>query len=144
MKFFKKILYALFIYFILLSFSNFAFSSDFDKDWEHFFASKEASDKAVQISNQGELFSYTSQDKVDQIIKLKEKALSEAKVVSDIFLEKTHREMLNYYRNYYQKSLELFIYGMKNNDINAIQEYHILHSRFISWFNANRSELRSP
>ena len=98
---------------------------------------------AVKISNEGGSY-LISKEKVEEIIRLKEIALSEARMVSDRFLKKTHRNMLDYYRNYYQKSLELYIYSMKNNDLDAMRNYHILHSKFIDWFSANKKRFRSP
>ena len=81
-----KISCFLLISLIFLSYSNSVSSSGFDKDWGHFIASKEASDKATEISNYGEPISYVSKETVEEIIRLKKIALSEAQMVSDRFL----------------------------------------------------------
>jgi hypothetical protein len=111
---------------------------------QHFFASGEASKKAVRISNSGKAYSIVPAPEMVEIIKLTKVALSEAKLVRNDVLKKAHPDLPEKYRQLYQKSLELQLSGFTSGEILKEIQAGKLHDSWVDWINSNNKKIKIP
>lgn len=117
--------------------------TDYDKNnIKHFFASREANQQYVQLTNSGNSIK-TSASPEQFLIRLK-KALHEAKQLDNAVLAKAHPELPEKYRSLYQASLMHMIRAFENRDNRTSIKGTELHDQWVDWYNSNLKKIRIP
>jgi hypothetical protein len=118
-------------------------SDDEKKNVNHFYVSDNADREATSLVN-STLNGRVSPATIEHILRLKKTALSHARQLKDTVLDKAHPEMREPYRQLYQRSLELQITSIEQNDAKPGITGSILHDQWIDWFNDHNRKIKIP
>lgn len=99
--------------------------------------------QAIQISNSGEPFATTSKKNIQEMLRLRKKALKTANTIPDHVLSKIHKGLPVEFSKY-KRALFLLITNLEEGDINAEIEGGALHDEWVDWFNANKHDFKIP
>jgi hypothetical protein len=112
-------------------------STAIQKSFSHFHNSIEYANRSTEVSNQLGSFQKVEDEKVQQMVDLKRKALNEAKLVKIEILSNKIPGFKEHFENKYIKGLEYFIEGHTENDNSKIFESHKLLRSWGNWYNRN-------
>lgn len=99
--------------------------------------------QAIQITNSGQPFAKVREEEVQEILRLKKKALNTAKKLPSHVLLKIHRDLPVEYIKY-KEALSLQITSLQKGDNEAAMLGSKLHANWVDWFNANKNEFKVP
>ena len=108
-----------------------------------FLEAQKADLQAIQISNSGQAFGEIRKEDIQEMLRLRKKALNIAKTIPDQVLLKIHKDLPVEYSKY-KRALSLKITNLEKGDIKAEIEGSALHDNWVDWFNANKSQFRIP
>lgn len=112
---------------------------------DHFFKSLEADAYAIRILSSLEAGVGSITDKDFKLIRMyRTTALEEARLVSDIVLDKAHSSLKKHWRDEYQRGLALFLQSYGTSDYSSQLESQILLDSFTDWFNSNNHKIKIP
>ena len=115
---------------------------------QHLSASQEMDMQSTRILNAGGP-GPASPEETEKIIELNRTALSHAQQVRDDVLAKAHPQLPRYFREEYQRSLELSL-EVEDWPTSAVEDTAksiqagILHDRWVDWWNLNKDYIRIP
>lgn len=142
-----RILYGLL--FVILSFliiscsSNSAFTDEEKAKARLFNQAQNADFESIKISNSRPPYSTISEEDINEMLRLKKKALSIAEEIPDNVLRKIHKDLPIKYA-IYKQALSLRIQNLEKGDMQAEIEGSKLMDEFINWYDANRNDFKIP
>lgn len=110
----------------------------------HFIYSSSANIEAISIINEGPAFEKVTEDEIQEILRLQRRALAEARKIRDPVLEKIHEGMAEPFRNKYQRSLELTIKNLEEDNKLMFDKAGQLHDEWIDWYREHYEDIKIP
>ena len=139
-----KLIWSLLVLVILFSSCVKPYFTDEEKRQARLFLeAKKADLQAIQISNSGQPFRLIKKEDIQEMLRLRKKALNIARTISDQALLKIHKNLPVEYSKY-KEALSLIITNLEKGDIMAAIKGNMLHDNWVDWFNANKSEFKIP
>lgn len=126
--------------FILLMIVSLLFCSK--SNVHHFSQSIKYANQATRISNSGESYEFINPEDMDAIVKLKKKALTEARFVDIKDLNRHYPDFGNHYRDEFINGLELYIEGFEKNDTVKLLAGQMLDEKWGVWYEKNVDAIR--
>ncbi|MBI5179307.1 MAG: hypothetical protein HZA04_08650 [Nitrospinae bacterium] len=119
------------------------FWSERDREMSaHYYNSQRDNREATRLINRAGL-RFSAQEH-DAVKALTARALHEATLIDDEFLDKVHPEFKLHYRNEFQLGLELALRNLDNPDYQSAKKSTELFSNFVDWYNEHRTDIRLP
>ena len=85
-----------------------------------------------------------SEKDLKKILSRKQRALAEAKLVSEAVLEKIHPEMASRFRSQFQRGLDLYIQGTSTRNLLAQKQARDLDDAWRAWHDMHDEEMKLP
>lgn len=140
------------IFFICIILSTFPLACSRKVSWTsedkasaiHYYNSQDANRASIKILQRGTPYAQMSKEQLSRLLMHMKAALSEAKMVTDDFLDKVHPDFRKYYRYEYQKSLELRIKILEEPNSTEGREAHLMYNAWVDWVENHRTEFQFP
>lgn len=114
------------------------------REIKHYRNALDENREAIEIFDKVASPSDLSEKDLKKVLRHRQRALAEAKLVSEAVLEKIHPEMASRFRTQFQRGLDLYIQGTSTRNLIAQVQARELDDAWRTWHDMHDEEMKLP